>query len=76
MPIHHLKLDEELTLADVELPAGSKLLEDPETVVVQCVAPREQLVEEELPAAERPGEPELIGRKSEKEKEKQEKEEE
>ncbi len=66
IPIHQLGLNEELTLAAVDLPAGAKLLDDPETIVVQCVAAKE-VVEEELAPAAPSAEPELIGRKPEKE---------
>jgi len=68
VPIHALTLNGSLTLAAVELPAGAKLLEDPETILVQCVAPKEAAEEEAPPAAEG-AEPELIGRKPEEEEE-------
>ncbi|MCS7304633.1 MAG: 50S ribosomal protein L25 [Thermoguttaceae bacterium] len=73
LPIHQLGLNGQLTLAGVELPAGAKLLDDPDTVVVQCVATKE-VVEEEA-AAPPTGEPELIGRKPEKEEKEEEEEE-
>jgi len=72
VPIHHLGLNGQLTLGAVELPTGATLLDDPETVVVHCLAPKEE-VEEEAAAPAAPGaEPELIGRKPEKEKEEEE----
>jgi len=69
LSIHQLGLNGQLTLAAAELPTGAKLLDDPETVVVHCLAPKEEL--EEAPTAPAPpgAEPELIGRKPEKEKE-------
>jgi len=76
VPIHQLGLNGQLTLAAAELPAGAKLLDDPETVVVSCLAPKEAPEEEEAAAPAAPGaEPELIGRKPEKEKEEEEAEE-
>ncbi len=69
VPIHQLTLNGSLPLSVVELPPGAKLLHDPETIVVQCVAPREAVEEEEVPAAAEGTEPELIGRKPEKEAE-------
>ena len=65
--VNHLKLEEKVTLAQLELPARSKVFGDPETVVVQCVVPVEK---PDLEAAEAvPGEPEVIGAKKEEEEE-------
>jgi large subunit ribosomal protein L25 len=62
LTINDLELDQTLTAADLELPAGAKLLTEPETVLVQCVLPQE--MPEEAALAEGV-EPEVIGRKEE-----------
>ncbi|MHB1033119.1 MAG: 50S ribosomal protein L25 [Pirellulales bacterium] len=65
--INHLNLNDVLTVAKLDVPAGVTLLAEPETIVVQCVLPA---VEEELVSAEAgAGEPEVIGRKAEEEEE-------
>lgn len=62
--INHLKLEDKITLAQLELPQGARLLEeDLEAVVVQCVVPTELPEEESAEAGE--GEPEVIGAKKE-----------
>jgi large subunit ribosomal protein L25 len=62
--INHMKLDDKITLAQLELPQGAKLLEeDLEAIVVQCVVPAELPDEEAGEAGE--GEPEVIGAKKE-----------
>jgi large subunit ribosomal protein L25 len=62
--INHLKLEEKITLAQLELPQGTRLLaEDLETIVVHCKVPAEE--PEEAPAEAMPGEPEVIGAKKE-----------
>jgi len=61
--INQLKLNETITLAQLELPAKSKLFGDPETIVVQCVVPVEKPEIEGGEAAE--VEPEVIGAKKE-----------
>ncbi|HET6882363.1 MAG TPA: 50S ribosomal protein L25 [Pirellulales bacterium] len=59
--INNLGLDQSLTAADIELPAGTTLVTPGETLIVQCVLPRE----EEATALPTEGaEPELIGRKA------------
>jgi large subunit ribosomal protein L25 len=60
--INELRIGAEVRVADLKLPEGVRVLAEPDSVVVQCVAPRK---EEEEPAAEVIGaaEPELIGRK-------------
>jgi len=60
--INELKVGDSLTAGDLQLPAGVKLISDPEAVVVHCAAPR---VEEEEAAAPAVAEPEVIGRKAE-----------
>jgi large subunit ribosomal protein L25 len=63
--INHLELKSSITVGQLELPQGVKLLSDPDAVAVQCVEPA---VEEELEAAPTEGaEPEVIGRKAEEE---------
>jgi large subunit ribosomal protein L25 len=59
--IHELKLGGSLTASDVELPAGVKLVSDPDAVVAHCVKPIE---EEEVGAGGEAAEPEVIGRKA------------
>ena len=71
--INHLKLEDKITLAQLELPQGARLLaEDLEAVMVQCVVPAELPGEEEAAAAGE-GEPEVIGAKKEEEGEEEEK---
>ena len=65
--INHLKLNESIKLAQLELPERSKAFGDPETIVVQCIVPVEKPEGEEAAAA--PGEPEIIGAKKEEESE-------
>ncbi|REK17200.1 MAG: 50S ribosomal protein L25 [Planctomycetota bacterium] len=64
--INDLQLNETLTVADLELPPGVKVLDEPEMPVVQCLEVRE---EEEEEAVGEPGsdEPEIIGRAAEEE---------
>jgi large subunit ribosomal protein L25 len=64
--VNHLKLDDTITLAQLELPAKAQVFGDPETIVVQCVIPVEK-PEFEEGAGE--GEPEVIGAKKEEEEE-------
>jgi large subunit ribosomal protein L25 len=58
--INNLHVGQSLTLAEVPLPSGAKLLTDGGEIVVMCVTPVE--VDETAATAE-PGEPEVIGRK-------------
>lgn len=59
--VKDLHLGGELKASDVPLPAGAKLLSEPDIVVVHCVEPAG---EEEVTAAEAASaEPEVIGRK-------------
>jgi len=59
--INSLELDQSMTLADLELPEGAKLLMPLETPVVNCVEPAEEL-EDEAALADG-AEPEVIGAK-------------
>jgi large subunit ribosomal protein L25 len=62
--INHLKLDDKITLAQLELPQGARLMaDDLEVIVVQCVVPAE--LPEDAPAEAVAGEPEVIGAKKE-----------
>ena len=64
--INHLNLDESITLADLKLPQGAKLLaEDLDAIIVECIVPQE--LPEEGAAEAVPGEPEVIGAKKEEE---------
>ena len=72
MNINHLKLEDKVTLAELQIPQGAKLLvEDLEAIVVQCIVPQE-LPEEGAAAEASPGEPEVIGAKKEEEGEEKE----
>ena len=65
--VNQLKLDDTITISQLELPAKSKIIGDPEAIVVQCVIP---VVKPDLEAGEAvPGEPEVIGGKKEDEEE-------
>lgn len=60
--INHLNLNDTVTLGDLPLPQGAKLLIDElELVVVECVVPQEKSDDEAAEAV--PGEPEIIGEK-------------
>lgn len=60
--INELELNGSITVAQLELPAGAKVFEEPEQDVVQCAEMAEEL-EEEAEVGE--VEPEVIGRKKE-----------
>ena len=63
LSVNGLKLGDSLTVGNIELPEGTTMLTEPESVVVQCVEPK---VEEEPAAPVAEGaEPEVIGRKAE-----------
>jgi len=65
--VNELQLDGELKAKDIEdLPPQAKLITDPETVMVTCFEPREEIPEEEGLAVES-AEPEVIGRKEDEE---------
>jgi large subunit ribosomal protein L25 len=65
--VNHLELGGSVTVGQLELPSGVKLVSDPEAIAVQCVEPA---VEEETAAGATEGaEPEIIGRKAEAEEE-------
>ncbi len=62
--LHELQVGETITVGDLELPEGAKLLVEPNLAVVQCVEKQEEgdVVVEEAPAATG-AEPEVIGEK-------------
>jgi large subunit ribosomal protein L25 len=69
--INNLKLEDKITLAQLQIPQGAKLLvEDMEAIIVQCIVPQE--LPEEGAAEALPGEPEVIGAKKEEEGEEKE----
>lgn len=63
LKIADLEVGQALRAKDIPLPNGAQLLENPDSIVVQCVT----VAEEAEPTAEpgAPAEPELIGRKKE-----------
>jgi large subunit ribosomal protein L25 len=63
--VNHLKLNDTITIAQLELPAKAKLFGDPEAIVVQCVVPVEKPEDEAAEGAA--AEPEVIGAKKEEE---------
>jgi large subunit ribosomal protein L25 len=65
--INSLALGQLVTAGQLKLPAGAKLVGDPEKTVVQCVEPAEE--EEAEPGIGESVEPEVIGRKAEEEEE-------
>lgn len=66
--INHLELNQAITVADLKLPETASVLEDAETIVVECVVPTEAPEEEEAGEGGE-AEPEVIGRKKEEEEE-------
>jgi large subunit ribosomal protein L25 len=64
--INEMHLGNAVSLGELALPAGAKLVGDPEELVVQCIEPM-VVAEEEEAAAGETAEPEVIGRKEEEE---------
>jgi large subunit ribosomal protein L25 len=64
--INHLEIGSSVTVGQLELPEGVKLLSDAEAIAVQCVEP---VAEVEEAATTEGAEPEVIGRKAEEEEE-------
>jgi large subunit ribosomal protein L25 len=62
--INQLNKGDSITIAQLEIPPGVKVLTDPEAIVVQCV---EAAVEPEAEVVTEAAEPEVIGRKPEEE---------
>jgi len=69
--INHLELKDSITIGQIELPEGTKLLGDPTAIAVQCVEPAAEI--DELAGTVEGAEPEIIGRKAEDEEEVEEK---
>ncbi len=69
--INHLELLASITVGQIELPQGVKVLDDPEAIAVQCVEPAADV--EEAAGGVEGAEPEVIGRKAEDEEEAEEK---
>jgi large subunit ribosomal protein L25 len=67
--INHLKLGDSLTVANLDVPAGVKILTPADEVVAECHEPAE---EKEAEAGAEGAEPELIGRKPAEDEEKEE----
>ncbi|HKD38191.1 MAG TPA: 50S ribosomal protein L25 [Pirellulales bacterium] len=65
--INHLEIGGSVTVGQLELPQGVKLLSDADAVAVQCVEPVAEVEEEAAPTEG--AEPEVIGRKAEAEEE-------
>lgn len=70
LSIQDLHVGGALHVRDLPLPAGAKVLADPDAVVVHCVVPRG--VAEVAPAVAETAEPELVGKKAEAKKEEEE----
>ncbi len=60
--VNHLEFNQVLTVADLKLPPGAKVLVDPAQIVVSCMA-QVEVSEEEAGAEAGSEEPEVIGRK-------------
>jgi large subunit ribosomal protein L25 len=67
-----LKIDEALHVRDIVLPAGAKLVTDPEMLVIACHKPIEVAPVEEAVGAEEPTSPEVITERKPKEGEQEE----
>ncbi len=72
LDVSDLVIGAHLYASDIKLPESVRVVEDPRLVIVACHAPREEEEEEEAVAEEvapavEGGEPEVIGRKKEKE---------
>lgn len=63
--VNNLHVGDSLTVDDLELPAGAKVLVDGDTVIVQCVEPVEQPEDDEAIPGATSIEPEVIGKKDE-----------
>ena len=64
--INQLKLNDAVTLAQLELPANAKAIGDPEAIVVHCIIP---VVKSDAEGEGEVGEPEVIGAKKDEEEE-------
>ena len=64
--INELHLNQAITVANLKLPEGVRVLDDADEIVVQCVPPREESETTDMGGAE----PEVIGRKADDEEDK------
>jgi len=67
LSINTLELNESITAGQLELPEGAELLTGPDTTIVQCMPPMEEVEDEE--GADMSMEPEVIGAKKDDEEE-------
>jgi len=67
--IAHLDIDGSITVKELSVPSGAKVLADPDEVVVVCHPPVGEVEEEAAPEVPGPAEPEVIGRKKAEEEE-------
>ncbi len=65
--VKELKVDDVLHVRDIALPAGAKLITDPELLVIACHKPIETAPVEEAVGAEEPESPEVITERKPKE---------
>jgi len=67
--IAHLNIDGSITVKELSVPSGAKILADPDEIVVVCHPPAGEVEEEAAPEVPGPAEPEVIGRKKAEEEE-------
>ena len=67
--VHELHVGHSMKASELELPSGTKLVTDPDTIVVHCVGAALEEEEEEGLETAQSAEPEVIGRKEEEEEE-------
>ena len=65
--VNELNIDDSIHLSDIELPEGSELLSDPESLVCNVVTIAEEIEAEETEEGEGSAEPEVIGAKPDEE---------
>lgn len=65
--VSNLKVGQQFTAGEIELPAGASLLTSPEQIIAQCVMPITEADTEAVPTEA--AEPELIGRKAKEDEE-------
>ena len=66
--VAELEIDDVVTVADLEVPEGVRILDDPGVTVLSIQPPRVELEEEEA-VSEEMAEPEVIGQKKPEEEE-------
>lgn len=69
LDVSHLKVGQSLHVSEAKFPEGLEILEDPETAIATVVYVKEEELE---PQTEAGAEPEVIGKKQDKDKEKEE----